>query len=542
MASVAGVARSVLTATLATIVALELRDPFDLPLTWMGVVVLARAAVAAFEAPARAHAAATVRRTAQRVLYRHMLEVGPLIRDTTRTGDLTAAATDAVDRMGAMIGRFVPLVVRGLAVPLLMSIWAMVIDLWVGLAMLVTFPAVPGALRFLERGFRDAGTRLRRSRDTLAADFLDAIQGLPTLKLFDRGRERADILADRSEQVRRDTMDVLRVNQRALIWVDLVYSAVSVLVVVAVVAWRISAGAVGVPEGTALFLLAMVAIAPLVDVVSFFYIGALGLAATRRIREILDFPTRRPGAANPDVARRGSIRLDDVVFTYDGATSPALDGITLTIEAGASVALVGRSGAGKSTLAALVLGLRRPDRGRVLVDGVDIADVDPGWLASRVTYVGQSTHLFTASVADNLRVARPEATERDLVEACSRANVLEVVERLPDGFDTVLGERGLDLSGGEAQRLGLARAFLADTPALVLDEATSGLDLETEALISEAVETLMRGRTVIVIAHRITTARRCDLVVHMEAGSIAAVAPPAQMGEGFFSRMARTAR
>ena len=533
--------RSLLTALLVTAVALRLDDPSDLPLVALAVVVVARAAVTAVDAPARARAMTTVRRTVQHTLYSHLLAVGPALGDTARTGDLTSVATDAVDRIGAMVGRFLPLVVRGVVVPIAVAIWAMTIDVWAGVAMLVAFPAVPGALRSLEKGFRDAGARLRGSRDALAADFLDAIQGLVTLELFDRGEERVESLAARSERVRRDTMDVLAVNQRALIWVDLVYSVVSVVVVVAVVAWRISAGAMELPEAVAVFLLAMVGIAPLVDVVSFFYVGALGIAATRRVREVLEIPTRLAGTARPASDVAGRVEFVDVSFTYEGALSPALDAIDVRIEPGTSVALVGRSGAGKSTLAALLLGLRRPARGRVTVDGIDIASVDPEWLTGRVAAVGQSTHLFTASVAENLRVARPDASHEQLVQACARANVLDVVERLPHGFETILGERGLDLSGGEAQRLGIARAFLADTPVLVLDEATSGLDLETEALVTDALATLMRDRTVIVIAHRITTARTCDVVVHLEGGSVAAMGRPEEMGEGFFARMSGAA-
>lgn len=541
--SVAGIARSLLTALVAVLVAGALVGPSRLPVLWLAVIIAVRALATSLDPLTRARALTRVRRAAHQRLYRHFLAVGPALGDTHRTGDVVGVATDGVDRVGAMVGRFLPLAVRGLVVPLLVAVWAMTIDLWVGAVMLVAFPAIPGALRSLERGFRDAGDRLRRSRDRLAADFLDALQGLPTLHLFDRAEAWSTTLADRSERVRRDTMDVLRVNQRALIWVDLLYSLVSIVAVVAVVEWRISAGAIGLADAVTLVLLSLVAIEPLVDVVSFFYVGALGLGALRRIRELLAVSTRRPGSDRPAARPDGRVELEAVTFSYGApepstAAPPTLRSVSLTIEAGTSVALVGRSGAGKSTLASLVAGLRRPDSGRVLVDGVDVAEADPVWLAERVSMVGQDTHLFTASVAENLRMARPDATHGDLVEACRRANVLEVVEVLPAGFDTVVGERGMDLSGGEAQRLGIARAFLADTPVLVLDEATSNLDLETEALVTEAMHELMEGRTTVVIAHRITTVRRCDTVVHLEGGTVAGQGPPDRFDEGLFARMA----
>lgn len=542
VASAVGVTTSLLTAALALLVTAALRDPFGLPVGWLLAVLAGLALTAALGPPARARATHVVRRRARHMIFRHLVDAGPAVRDSRRTGDLAGIITDGVERVGAMVGRFFPLVVRGIVVPIAVAILAMTIDVWVGLAMLVAFPAVPMVLRHLERSFRDAGERLRRSRDALSADFLDALQGLTTLKLFGRASDWSEELAARAEEVRRDTMSVLRVNQRALIWVDLVHSLVSVVMVVAVVTWRASTGAIGVSEGVGLFLLAVVAVGPLVDVVSFFYLGALGLGALRRIAEVAELPRRPAGAARPDTAALGRLEFQDVFFRYEGATGPALDRVDMVVEAGTKVALIGRSGAGKSTLSSLAVGFRHPQRGCVLVDGVDLREAAPGWLNERISYVGQSTHLFNSTVAENLRVARPDASPEQLAEACRQANVLDTVSRLPEGFETVVGERGRHLSGGEAQRIGIARALLADTPILILDEATSSLDLETEALVTEAVERLMEGRTVLVIAHRITTVRRCSRVIQLESGRLVMDARPDQIDEGLFRRMQESRR
>jgi ABC-type transport system involved in cytochrome bd biosynthesis fused ATPase/permease subunit len=536
LTSALDVGRSLLTMGIVLAVTPALGPPHHLPLALLATLLLLRGLCAYLVPRTRAHSIGLVRHTAQRLLYRHLVQAGPAARDTARTGDLTAVITDGVERVAAMVGRFFPLVIRGAVVPITVAVVVMTLDVWTGVAMLVLFPAIPGALRTLERGFREAGDRLRRSRDGLAAAYLDAVQGLPTLAAFGRTEEWGDALAERSEQVRSDTMAVLRVNLRALIWVDLVYSAVSVVLVVGVLAWRTSVGALDAADAVTVVLLSLVAVAPLVDVVSFFYVGALGLAAMRRLSEVAGTPVRPVGSERPGDAVSGRLRLENVGFAYDGGP-PALRDVSLTVEPGTSVALVGRSGAGKSTLASLVLGLRRPDTGRILVDGHDISDCHPDWLADRVSYVGQATHVFGATVADNLRIAHPDASTSDLAEACRMANVLDVVERLPYGFDTVLGERGTTLSGGEAQRLGIARAFLADPAILILDEATADLDLETEASVTEAIHRLMAERTVIVVAHRITTVRACDLVVHLEDGSVAVAAPPSELSEGFFGRM-----
>ncbi|MFP3914562.1 MAG: ABC transporter ATP-binding protein/permease [Actinomycetota bacterium] len=536
-ASATGVGVSILTAVLVLLVGNAFRDGSPLPVGWSVAVVAGAALLAGVGPPARTRAVSVLRRHAVGLIHRHILDIGPALRDRYRTGDVAGVMTDGVERVGAMVGRFLPLVVRGLAVPLVVAGMAISIDAWVGTVLLLALPLVALALRGLERSFRSAGERLRRSRDALAADFLDALQGLTTLKLFDRSREWASVLEARSEEVRGRTMGVLRVNQQALIWVDLVYSAVSVLAVLGVIWWRVSAGNLGTAGAVTLFLLAVVAIEPLVDLVSFFYLGALGIGALRRIGELGEVPPRPRGEACPDTPARGELVFEGVTFAYPGSSTPSLHDVNLTVTPGTSVALVGRSGAGKSTLASLALGLRHPHRGRVLVDGTDLLVADPAWLSRRVSYVGQDTHLFTDSVAANLRVAREDATFEDLVEVCRLANVLEVIEALPDGFETVVGERGRDLSGGEAQRIGIARAFLADAPLLILDEATSGLDLETEALVGEAIRRLMSGRSVLVIAHRITTVRGCDEVVQMEGGRIVARGAPDDMGDGLFGRM-----
>lgn len=544
LAGAASTAATAVTGLLILVLGTAMAVPqrLDSYIGMLAALVVVRAGLAGLVPTMRARASAAVREHTQAVIYRQLLDVGPAVFDTRRTGDLSSLATDAVGRLSALAGTFVPLALRGVAAPVLVAICAMVVDLWTGAVLVAAIPVVAMSLRGLERGFRIAGDRLRVSQDGLAAEFLDAIQGLDTLVAYDAAADRGDHLAGHAEEVRADTMDLLRVAQRGLIWVDLVYTTVSVVVVVAFVAWRIGSGAIDGAGAVTLALLSAVSISALVDVVSFFYVAGLGLAAFRRLKDLFAIPTLPSGEAPANVAEEGSVLLEDVTYSYPGANGSALDGIRLSIEPGTSLALVGRSGAGKSTIASLVLGLRNPDAGRVLIDGVDITATDRAWLARRVTGVGQATHLFTASVADNLRIARPEATPAEMEAACRRARVLDVVESLPDGFDTVLGERGRGLSGGEAQRLAIARALLAGTPIVVLDEATSGLDLETEALVADAIGELMTGRTTIIIAHRITTARRCDRVIQIEDGRIVAAGRPGELGEGFFARMAEGAR
>ncbi|MEU0739874.1 ABC transporter ATP-binding protein [Streptomyces sp. NPDC006134] len=247
------------------------------------------------------------------------------------------------------------------------------------------------------------------------------------------------------------------------------------------------------------------------------------LALFQRIFEYLDLPidiTERKDPVHLDRIK-GEVRFENVEFRYDGQDAPVLDGIDLTVPAGGSLAVVGPTGAGKSTLGHLVPRLYDVTGGRVTLDGVDVRDLDFDTLARAVGVVSQETYLFHASVADNLRFAKPDATDDELVAAAQAAQIHDRIASLPDGYDTVVGERGHRFSGGEKQRLALARTILRDPPVLVLDEATSALDTRTEAAVQEAVDALSAHRTTITIAHRLSTVRGADQIVVLDAGRVA---------------------
>ncbi|MGI5371578.1 ABC transporter ATP-binding protein [Streptomyces iakyrus] len=244
------------------------------------------------------------------------------------------------------------------------------------------------------------------------------------------------------------------------------------------------------------------------------------LALFQRIFEYLDLPvdiTERPDPVRLDRIK-GEIRFDDVSFGYDGKDGPVLDGIDLTVPAGGSLAIVGPTGAGKSTLGYLVPRLYDVTGGRVTLDGVDVRDLDFDTLARAVGVVSQETYLFHASVADNLRFAKPDATDEELRKAAEAAQIHDHIAALPDGYDTVVGERGHRFSGGEKQRLAIARTILRDPPVLILDEATSALDTRTEAAVQDAIDALSANRTTLTIAHRLSTVRGADQIVVLDAG------------------------
>ncbi|MEG3628202.1 ABC transporter ATP-binding protein [Streptomyces poriticola] len=247
------------------------------------------------------------------------------------------------------------------------------------------------------------------------------------------------------------------------------------------------------------------------------------LALFQRIFEYLDLPIDITEPGNPVRLDRvkGEIRFDNVGFRYDGESGAVLDGVDITVPPGGSLAVVGPTGAGKSTLGHLVPRLYDVTDGRVTLDGVDVRDLDFGTLARAVGVVSQETYLFHASVADNLRFAKPDATDEELVEAAGAAQIHDHIVSLPDGYDTVVGERGHRFSGGEKQRLAIARTILRDPPVLILDEATSALDTRTEAAVQRAIDALTADRTTVTIAHRLSTVRGADQIVVLDSGRVA---------------------
>ena len=260
--------------------------------------------------------------------------------------------------------------------------------------------------------------------------------------------------------------------------------------------------------------------------------------ALKRIEEVLSAPTL-PVSANPQIPADNSVTFEDVSFTYEGAELPALDHVSFSVPAGETIALVGPSGGGKTTAASLVPRFWDVDAGAVRVGGVDVRDIDPHLLMDRVAFVFQNTRLFSTSILENVRAARPDATREQVLEALHDAQCDDIIEKLPDGVDTMIGSAGTYLSGGEQQRVALARAILKDAPIVVLDEATAFADPENEVLIQRAFSRLLRGRTVIMIAHRLSTVVNADRIVVHDRGRVVEQGSHTELvsKDGLYARM-----
>jgi ABC-type multidrug transport system fused ATPase/permease subunit len=454
-------------------------------------------------------------------LFAKLDQLAPAYLLRRRSGDLMALATQDVDTVEYFYAHTVAPAVVAVLVPatVLAVLFAIA---WPVAVVLLPFLAYAMFSPFRGRKRIDGlGTRAREALGMLGGHVTETIQGLADLLAFqatDRRREEFAALARSYGQ------------DRLMLLADLSYQSVALDVATGLGGLAVAGvGAVLVAGGTLsagmLPLLVLLSVAAFMPVSEIAQVGrqlADTIASTRRLHAVNSEPVRTPdGTANPPLPRGGSeLRFADVRFAYPGRTRAALDNVSFRIPAGATVALVGASGAGKSTIASLLLRFWDPDQGMVMLDGLDLRALQLDALRRRIALVAQDTYLFNDTLEANIRLARPEASTADLARAIDQAALSGFVAALPDGLATRVGERGVQLSGGQRQRIAIARAFLKDAPVLVLDEATSHLDAISEAQVRAALDTLMTGRTTLVIAHRLATIRAVDMILVLDQGRV----------------------
>lgn len=464
-------------------------------------------------------------------LAARLLELGPGWLTTSRTGTVQTTVVDGVTSVEPYVVRLFPQVVASVlgsaAVTAYLATIDVVVALIVGVCALLA-PVVTVLSRRWNAGRMDSWLAAYKK---LYAETLDAVQGMATLKAFNAARRRRAEMDEEAAVFGRESVSL---TAGAVVFMGVVAFLVGIGTSLAtgVGSVHLADGRLDVAGLLTILLLAREAFRPLTDLEKAYHSSYAAVPALRGIVELLDTrpAVREPAQPSPaPAARPPAVRFERVGYAYPGRAAPAVDDVTLDVAAGERVALVGSSGAGKSTLVSLLLRFADPDRGRVTIDGVDIRELPISRLRGLIAVVAQDTYLFSRSVADNLRLARPDASDAELVAAARTARAHDFVTDLPDGYATVLGERGLTLSGGQRQRLSLARALLADAPILVLDEATSNVDAANEAEIQVALDRLVEGRTTLVIAHRLSTVRTADRVVVLDAGRVVEHGPPEQL-------------
>src|SRR6266852_4017272 len=485
--------------------------------------VLARGVLDYWRAMAAHRTAAVVQGVLRRAIYDRITALGPAHFTRSRTGDVILSMVEGVQQLEVYFGQYLPQLAVAALTPVLIFGFVAFLDLPVAVVLLVAALATLVAPAIWHR--KDASQSLSRQKAYAAygAEFLDSVQGLATLKAFGQSGARARMLAEKGHALFHSTMGVLGTNTLARGITD-TGMAVGAAVALGLGAWRVTSGEMSLAALLVILMLGVEVFRPLRELRILLHQGMLGISAAGGILQILE--------AQPKVRDRETLLLDaatlapsvtfeGVTFSYPGGRQPAHDGLSFEVKAGERIGIVGTSGAGKSTVARLLLRFYDPERGRAMIGGHDIRDLTLDQLRGLIAVVSQDTYLFHGTVEQNLRMGKPDATPAELQAAARAANAEEFIVRLPQGYQTVVGERGVRLSGGQRQRIAIARALLRDAPILILDEALSSVDAESEAAIQDALDRLMRGRTTLIFAHRLSSIIGADRILVLDEGRVA---------------------
>jgi ATP-binding cassette subfamily C protein CydD len=465
-----------------------------------------RTLVAAGEA-----AKARLRRTA----FARLLEEGPA--DPRPVGERAALVVDRIEALEGYLTRWLPSAVLAMAGPAMVIAAALLADAPSGLILLVAGLLVPVIMAVTGIGAAQASRRQFEALGRLSGRFLDRMRGLPTLVLFRRQEAEAQALGDAAAELRARTMKVLRVAFLSSGAMELLAAGAIAMLAIRHAA-QLGAGHPDPVAGIFCLLLVPAFFAPLRNFSMAYHEKLSARGAAAELAPLLAPPTGPPGLILEEMPRKLVVTFQDVRLTYDPARPPALDGLSFRVMPGETLVLSGASGAGKSSVLRLLMGFRRPDAGRIALNGQDATALRPPELRRLSAYVGQRAHLFRGTLRENIRLARPEATDAEVEEAAEAAKVMAFARGLSQGLETLVGEGGFGLSGGQAQRVAVARAFLRDAPLVLLDEPTAHLDPGTEAEVLESLRRLCSGRTAIVATHSRAAQRMLGRVLEIEQG------------------------
>ena len=510
-----------------------------LPLFALRVVLMRASENVAFEA------AAQVRRDLRARLYEHLQALGPLWLTRQSSGALANSIGTGIDALEAYYARYLPNMALTALVPLSILVFVLPQDWISGLVLLGTAPLIPIFMILVGKGAELLNQQQWQLLARMSARFLDSLQGLTTLKLFGVSRNEAEVVAALTEDYRLGTMKVLRVAFLSSVVLEFL-STISIAIVAVLIGFRLFYGEMAFFNGFFVLLLAPEFYLPLRNMGTYYHARMEAIGAAQSLLQLLDTPVPQPLRPRPDARRLDDasavqVQFEGVTVRHAADLPPALDAVRFTAPARGLTALVGASGAGKSTVLHALMGLVQPEQGVIRINGVPLDALDTADWLRHVAWVPQRPHVFEGTVRDNIALGQPNASQDAVERAARAAQAHAFIAALPQGYDTPLGERGLGLSGGQVQRLALARALLKPAPLVLLDEATAQLDAHTQALVGEAILALARTRCVLLAAHRLSTVLQADQVIVLDAGRVVEQGTPQALlaADGAFAALVR---
>jgi ATP-binding cassette, subfamily C, bacterial CydD len=520
-----------------------------MPMLWVLLAAVAgRAVLSGLSEYAGGVAAVQVKQTLREMLVRHLFRLGPAYTESERSGELLNTITQGVESLDAYFSQYLPQLALAGLLPLAYLAVILPLDPLSGLVLLFTGPLIPFFM-FLIGSLSQSLTRQQwAALSRMSAYFLDTLQGLGTLKALGRSQEQAARIAQVSERYRIVTMRVLRFTFLSALALELL-GTIGTAIIAVEVGLRLLYGWMGFEAAFFILILAPEFYQPLRNLGLRFHASMAGVAAAQRIFSLLDQPPAVPemqeavGSAQDRVIlsdrKPFTLAFDQVHYTYPDRAHPALNGVSFEMRSGQMTALVGASGSGKTTIIRLLLGFMQPSAGTIRLDSSPIANLSSLAWRENIAWVPQRPFLFNGTVAENLLMANPGAAEADMRRALEQAHLADFVDSLPLGLGTALGEGGARLSGGQAQRLALARAFLRGAPLLVLDEPSAHLDVAQEQMLRDSIQRLLEGRTALVIAHRLATVAEANQILVLSEGNVVEAGHHAILlaQQGMYARM-----
>ena len=465
--------------------------------------------------------AALVQKKIRSVIFDKIFDLGPSTLNLKRTGEITIAMVEGVEQLEIYFGQYLPQLLISIMTPPLIFFTVAFFDLSIALVMLVAAIFTLIAPQVFHQWDKKSSLRRGRSYKKFASDLLDSIQGLVTLKTFGQSEARAEDLRVRAEHLFKSTMWVLATNSLARGITDIGIT-LGTAATLTYGAFRVANGDMSLGILLMVLMLGVEVYRPLRDMRALMHNGMMSQASAQTIFEIIDQkpiirqkePSHKKLNLDPDLS------FNEIKFGYPDSDQITHDNLSFKVKKGERVGFVGSSGCGKSSVVKLLLRFYDPSSGIIKIGGYDLRDLSLQEIRSKIAVVHQDTYLFHGTVAENLRLGKCDATDQEIKEACKASNSSQFIEELPQGYETIIGERGVRLSGGQRQRIAIARAILRNAPILVLDEALSSVDAENEAIIQQALDRLMHERTTLIFAHRLSSVINCDRILVIDGGSI----------------------